>query len=316
MKAKVKRTGEEKKALRKRIRQYKIQYLFLVPAFVAVILFSYIPMAGVVMSFMDYDILKGPFRSPWVGFEHFQEFLTDPEFWQALKNTVGINGLSIIFGFPLPIIVAIAIFSIKDGPFKRVTQTISYLPHFVSWVVVGGLVYKLLDENTGAINTLIQACGGEPIAFMRDPGWFWPVIIITCIWKELGWNTIIYLAALSGIDSEQYEAALVDGAKSWQRLVYITLPSILPIVGLMLIMTAGNLINANGSASFDAVYNLRNALTASSSDTLDYYIFSQGIQHNEYSYAAALGLVQGLVSLVLVMTANGISRKTQGYGAF
>ena len=268
------------------------------------------------MSFMDYDILKGPFHSPWVGLEHFQEFLTDPEFWQSLKNTVGINGLSILFGFPLPIIVAIAIFSVKDGPFKRVTQTISYLPHFVSWVVVGGLVYKLLDENTGAINTLIKACGGDAIAFMRDPGWFWPVIIITCIWKELGWNTIIYLAALSGIDSEQYEAALVDGAKSWQRLIYITIPSILPIVGLMLIMTVGNLINSNGSASFDAVYNLRNALTATSSDTLDYYIFSQGIQHNEYSYAAALGLVQGLVSLVLVMSANGISRKTQGYGAF
>lgn len=313
---KAKQSEMEKKALRKRIYQYRVQYLFLVPAFVAVIIFAYIPMAGVVMSFMDYDILKGPFHSPWVGLEHFQEFLTDPEFWQSLKNTVGINGLSILFGFPLPIIVAIAIFSVKDGPFKRFTQTISYLPHFVSWVVVGGLVYKLLDENTGAINTLIKACGGDAIAFMRDPGWFWPVIIITCIWKELGWNTIIYLAALSGIDSEQYEAALVDGAKSWQRLIYITIPSILPIVGLMLIMTVGNLINSNGSASFDAVYNLRNALTATSSDTLDYYIFSQGIQHNEYSYAAALGLVQGLVSLVLVMSANGISRKTQGYGAF
>ena len=313
---KAKQSEMEKKALRKRIYKYRVQYLFLVPAFVAVIIFAYIPMAGVVMSFMDYDILKGPFHSPWVGLEHFQEFLTDPEFWQSLKNTVGINGLSILFGFPLPIIVAIAIFSVKDGPFKRVTQTISYLPHFVSWVVVGGLVYKLLDENTGAINTLIKACGGDAIAFMRDPGWFWPVIIITCIWKELGWNTIIYLAALSGIDSEQYEAALVDGAKSWQRLIYITIPSILPIVGLMLIMTVGNLINSNGSASFDAVYNLRNALTATSSDTLDYYIFSQGIQHNEYSYAAALGLVQGLVSLVLVMSANGISRKTQGYGAF
>ena len=313
---KAKQSEMEKKALRKRIYQYRVQYLFLVPAFVAVIIFAYIPMAGVVMSFMDYDILKGPFHSPWVGLEHFQEFLTDPEFWQSLKNTVGIDGLSILFGFPLPIIVAIAIFSVKDGPFKRVTQTISYLPHFVSWVVVGGLVYKLLDENTGAINTLIKACGGDAIAFMRDPGWFWPVIIITCIWKELGWNTIIYLAALSGIDSEQYEAALVDGAKSWQRLIYITIPSILPIVGLMLIMTVGNLINSNGSASFDAVYNLRNALTATSSDTLDYYIFSQGIQHNEYSYAAALGLVQGLVSLVLVMSANGISRKTQGYGAF
>ncbi len=313
---KEKRTDSQKRELKREIAKHRGLYLFLVPAFVALIIFAYIPMAGVVMSFMDYDLIKGPFHSPWVGFEHFQEFLTDPEFWHALGNTIGINGLSIIIGFPLPIALAIAIFSMKDGIFKRVTQTISYLPHFVSWVVVGGLVYKILDMDTGAVNSMIRFFGGQPIAFMREPSWFWFVIITVCIWKELGWNTIIYLAALSGIDAEQYEAALVDGANGWHRLIYITIPSILPIVGLMLIMTVGNLINSNGSASFDAVYNLRNALTATSSDTLDYFIFSQGVQHNELSYAAAAGFVQGLVSLCLVMSANAISRKTQGYGAF
>lgn len=291
-------------------------YLFLVPAIIAVVVFSYVPMVGVLMSFQDYDIVKGLFGSEWVGLKHFKEFFSDSGFWSALKNTLAINGLSILIGFPLPIALAIAIFSMKDGIFKKVTQTISYLPHFVSWVVVGGLVYKLLDVDTGAINNFIKTFGGEPIAFFREPQWFWVIIIVTCIWKELGWNTIIYLAALSGIDAEQYEAALVDGANKRQRLWYITLPGIMPVVGLMLIMTIGNLINANGGASFDAVYNLRNALTASMSDTLDYYIFSQGIQHNEYSYAAAIGLVQGLVSLFLVTTANRISRKTRGYGAF
>lgn len=305
-----------KKELKREIYKHRIFYIFMIPAFVSVLVFAYIPMVGVLMSFQDYDIIKGLFGSEWVGLEHFIEFLTDKDFYLALKNTLVINGLSILFGFPLPIILAIAIFNVKDGIFKRATQTISYLPHFVSWVVVGGLVYKLLDSETGAVNTLIKAFGGSPIAFMREPGWFWTIIIITCIWKELGWNTIIYLAALSGIDAEQYEAALVDGANGWQRLLYITIPGIMPVVGLMLIMTVGNLINANGSASFDAIYNLRNAMTAVRSDTLDYYIFSQGIQHNEYSYAAAIGLVQGLVSLFLVTTANKISRKTQGYGAF
>lgn len=313
---KEKRSDSQKRELKKEIAKHRVLYLFLVPAFVALIIFAYIPMVGLVMSFMDYDIIKGPFHSPWVGLEHFQEFLTDPEFWHALGNTIGINGLSILIGFPLPIALAIAIFSMRDGIFKRVTQTISYLPHFVSWVVVGGLVYKILDMDTGAVNSLIRFFGGQPIAFMREPGWFWCVIITVCIWKELGWNTIIYLAALSGIDAEQYEAAVVDGANGWHRLIYITIPSILPIVGLMLIMTVGNLINSNGSASFDAVYNLRNALTATSSDTLDYFIFAQGIQHNEFSYAAAAGFVQGLVSLFLVMSANAISRKVQGYGAF
>ena len=302
--------------LKREIYRYRIMYLFLVPAIIAVVVFSYVPMVGVLMSFQDYDIVKGLFGSEWVGLKHFKEFFSDSGFWSALKNTLAINGLSILIGFPLPIILAIAIFSMKDGIFKKVTQTISYLPHFVSWVVVGGLVFKLLDVDTGAINNFIKTLGGEPIAFFREPLWFWVIIIVTCIWKELGWNTIIYLAALSGIDAEQYEAALVDGANKRQRLWYITLPGIMPVVGLMLIMTIGNLINANGGASFDAVYNLRNALTASMSDTLDYYIFSQGIQHNEYSYAASIGLVQGLVSLFLVITANRVSRKTRGYGAF
>ena len=255
-----------KAELKKEIYRHRVMYLFLIPAFVAVIVFAYVPMVGVLMSFEDYDIIKGLFGSRWVGLEHFREFLSDRDFWRALRNTLVINGLSILIGFPLPVMLAIAIFSVRDGIFKRVTQTIIYLPHFVSWVVVGGLVYKLLDENTGAINTLIKACGGDAVAFMRSPAYFWAIIIVTCIWKELGWNTIIFLAALSGIDADQYEAAVVDGANSWQRLIYITIPGIMPTVGLMLIMTVGNLINANGSAYFDAIYNLRNAMTAATSE--------------------------------------------------
>lgn len=224
--------------------------------------------------------------------------------------------MHILIGFPLPIALGIAIFSMKDSVFKRVTQTITYLPHFISWVVIAGLVYKMLDQQTGIVNTLIVALGGERVAFMRDPNYFWGIIIVVAIWKEIGWNTIIYLAALSAIPTEQYESAVVDGANGWQKLFYITLPSIAPTIGLMLIMTVGNLVNGNGGIGFDAVYNLRNALLSSKANTLDYFIFAEGILSNKLSYATAIGLAQGLVSLVLVMLANATSRKLRGYGAF
>lgn len=306
----------QNRSLRREIHQYRIMYAFLLPAIIVVIIFAYVPMAGLIMSFQKYDLVKGFADSPFVGLKWFEKFLRDKDFYLALKNTLGINGLNIIFGFPLPIALAIAIFSMKNSVFKRVTQTITYLPHFISWVVVAGLVYKILDVDTGIMNTVIVALGGDRTAFMRDPGAFWPIIIITAIWKEIGWNTIIYLAALSAIPSEQYEAAIVDGANGRQRLFYITLPNIAPTIGLMLIMTVGNLVNGNGGISFDAVYNLRNALVYTTANTLDYFIFAEGVLSNKLSYATAIGFAQGLVSLCLVMGANQLSRKIQGYGAF
>ncbi|MDR1903821.1 MAG: ABC transporter permease subunit [Treponema sp.] len=302
--------------LAKRIRRNWVMYLFLAPAVCAVIIFAYVPMIGVVMAFQDYDIITGYFSSPWAGLKHFRNFLAKPAFWQSLKNTLGINGLSILIGFPLPIVFAIMIFTMKNSPYKRITQTISYLPHFVSWVVVSGLVYKMLDNDTGIINFLLTKFGLERVAFMRVPGYFWGAIIITAVWKELGWNSIIFLAALSAIDAEQYEAAIVDGANGFYRLIYITIPGILPTVGLMLIMTVGTLVNANGNVSFDAVFNLRNPLLASAANTIDYYVYAEGIANNNLSYSAAVGLTQSLVSLFLVLMANKISRKAQGYGAF
>jgi putative aldouronate transport system permease protein len=273
-------------------------------------------MVGVVMAFQDYDIIAGYLNSPWVGLKHFYAFLMKPAFWRSFRNTLAINGLSIAIGFPLPIVFAIMIFTMKSGPYKRITQTISYLPHFVSWVVVSGLVYKMLDNDTGIVNFFLTRLGFERIAFMRGPGYFWGTIIITAVWKELGWNSIIFLAALSAIDAEQYEAAIVDGANGFQRLIHITIPGILPTVGLMLIMTVGTLVNANGNVSFDAVFNLRNPLLTSTSDTIDYYVYAEGIANNNLSYSAAVGVAQSVVSLLLVLTANKISRKAQGYGAF
>jgi putative aldouronate transport system permease protein len=291
-------------------------YFFLIPAVIIVLTFNYRPLIGIIMAFEKYDLIKGMFNSPFVGLDNFKTFINDKNFWAALRNTLAINGLYILFGFPMPIVLAIMIFSMRDNLFKKVTQTISYMPHFVSWVVIAGIVYKLLDINGGIVNLLIKALGGTPIAFVREPNYFWTLITVVAIWKELGWNTIIYLAALSGIDAEQYEAAMVDGASGFQQLIYITLPGIAPVVGLMLIFTMGSLVSSNSAISFDAIYNLRNAIVASKADTLDYYIYAKGVLGVKYGLSTAAGLMLSAVSLFMVLGSNAISRRIRGYGAF
>ncbi len=302
--------------LQRRIKQYSTLYLFLVPAIIVSLIFYYRPMFGLIMAFQDYDIVKGMFGSPFVGFANFRAFLDDKDFWIALRNTLVINGLYILIGFPLPIALAIMIFEMRDSLFKKVTQTISYLPHFVSWVVIAGLVYKLLDANSGIVNILLKGVGVTPIAFMREPDYFWWVMTVVSIWKELGWNTIIYLAALAAIDASQYEAAMVDGANGFHKLVYITLPSLAPIIGLMLIFTMGTLVSSNSAISFDAIYNMRNALVASRADTLDYYIYAEGVQGVKYGLATAAGFMLSLIALFMVLGSNSLSRRIRGYGAF
>jgi len=302
--------------LQRRIQRYSTLYIFLLPAIISVLIFYYRPMIGLIMAFQDYDIVKGMFDSPFVGLENFRAFVNDKAFWSALRNTLAINGLYFLIGFPLPIALAIMIFAMRDTLFKKVTQTISYLPHFVSWVVIAGVVYKLLDIDGGIVNILIKNWGGTPVAFMREPDLFWWIMTITSIWKEMGWNTIIYLAALAAIDAAQYEAAMVDGASGFQQLVHITLPGLAPIIGLMLIFTMGSLVSSNSAISFDAIYNLRNALVASRADTLDYYIYSKGIQGVKYGLSTAAGLLLSLISLFMVLGSNALSRRIRGYGAF
>jgi len=305
-----------KRNLQRRIQRYSTLYIFLLPAIISVLIFYYRPMIGLIMAFQKYDIVKGMFDSPFVGLENFRAFVNDKAFWSALRNTLAINGLYFLIGFPLPIALAIMIFAMRDTLFKKVTQTISYLPHFVSWVVIAGVVYKLLDIDGGIVNILIKNWGGTPVAFMREPDLFWWIMTITSIWKEMGWNTIIYLAALAAIDAAQYEAAMVDGASGFQQLVHITLPGLAPIIGLMLIFTMGSLVSSNSAISFDAIYNLRNALVASRADTLDYYIYSKGIQGVKYGLSTAAGLLLSLISLFMVLGSNALSRRIRGYGAF
>lgn len=302
--------------LQRRMQRYGTLYIFLLPAIISVLIFAYRPMIGLIMAFEKYDIVKGMFGSPFVGLENFRAFINDKAFWSALRNTLAINGLYLLLGFPLPVVLALMIFGMRDSLFKKITQTISYLPHFVSWVVVAGVVYKLLDIDGGIVNILLKSLGGSPVAFMREPDLFWWIMTITSIWKEMGWNTIIYLAALASIDAAQYEAAMVDGANGFHQLIHITLPSLAPIIGLMLIFTMGSLVSSNSAISFDAIYNLRNALVSSRADTLDYYIYSKGIQGVKYGLSTAAGLLLSLISLFMVLGSNAISRRIRGYGAF
>lgn len=303
----------------KKVYNYKTLYLFMLPAILSVLIFSYKPMLGIIMAFQDYNVTKGILGSEFVGLAHFKEFFSDPYFFSALKNTLGINGIAILIGFPLPIIFALMVFSMKDSIFKRVNQTISYLPHFISWVVVAGLLYRITDESSGVINLLITSLGYEPVPFFKDPQYFWWIAVVIGVWKELGWISIIYLAALSGVEAEQYEAAMIDGASGFQKLVYITIPGIMPTISVVLIFTLGTLINTSGYfvlVPFDSIYNLRNPMISDAANTLDFYIYQTGVLGSKYSYATALGLTQGVVALGMVLMGNWFSKKTQGTGAF
>lgn len=308
-----------KNSTRKRINEHKALYIFLLPAIASVLVFSYKPMLGIMMAFQDFNVVKGLWGSEFVGLDNFKEFLSDPYFYSALRNTLCINGLSILIGFPLPLVFALMVFSMKDSLFKRINQTISYLPHFISWVVVAGLLYRITDESSGVINLIITELGHDPVGFFKEPEYFWFVAIFTGVWKELGWISIIYLAALAGVEAEQYEAAIIDGANGFQKLIYITIPGILPTISIVMIFSLGSIINTSGYfvfVPFDAIYNLRNPMVSDTANTLDFYIFQSGVLGSKYSYATALGLAQGLVAFFMVAAGNWFSRKVQGKSAF
>lgn len=301
----------------KAVMKYRNMYLFLLPAVVLSLVFYYAPMIGITMAFEDFQILKGYFGSQFVGLKHFIQFISQPDFYLALKNTVCINTLVLVIGFPLPIVFALLLNELTNGAFKRISQTITYLPHFISWVVLAGMVYRLLDYNSGSVSAFASGIAGFHIPFLRDQKYFWPILVFASIWKELGWNSIIFLAALSSIDVEQYEAATVDGAGRFKKMWYITLPGIAPVAGLLLILTIGTLFSSStGGASLDAIYNLQNPNVYTSAMTLDLYVYNEGVKWSHYSYAAAIGVAQSAVALIMVVSANALSRKSQGYGAF
>ena len=295
--------------LGKKIIAQRTLLLFLVPAVIAVIIFCYIPMVGLTMAFQEYRVRDGFFGSEFVGLQNFAKFMKDPAFFTALKNTLGISFYSILIGFPAPIILALMLDNLRNVHFKRIVQTMTYLPHFISWVIVASLVYRMLDPDTGAINKVVALIYGEPIDFLMKAKYFWGVLIATDIWKEIGWNSIIYLAAIAGIDPTFYDAAKVDGANRLQRIWHITLPSIAPTIALLFILRLGTILKV----SFDAVYNLMNPMVIAKAEVLDTYVFRMGIRMKQYSYATAIGFVQSIISIILVFIGFKLAKKINDY---
>ena len=280
-------------------------YMLLLLPLLYFIIFKYIPMFGLQIAFRDYRINDGIWGSQWIGAKHFIRLFGSPDFYSILYNTVVLSFLSIVFGFPMPIILAILLNEVNNMPFKRVTQSLLYMPHFISWIVLGGIITSLLSPSTGMINNVIKVLGCEPVYFMGNTGWWRVVYVISGIWKEAGWGTIVYLAAISGINGELYEAARIDGANKFRQMWHITLPGIRSTIAILLIMRMGQVLQLG----FDQIYSLQNDMVLSVSDVISTYEYRIGLLDMQYSYTTALGLFKGVVGLIFVVGTNYIVNK-------
>ena len=299
--------GERKRRILKEIKTNKFLYLMFLPVLIWYIIFAYVPMGGITIAFQKYSVVKGILGSKWVGFKNFQTLFADPYFFRLLKNTLLINIYGIIFGFPLPIILAIAFNEVKNKHFKKITQTISYLPYFISVVVVASMLIQFLSTE-GVVNGILQAMGKEPIFFLQEAKYFRFIYLASDIWQGVGFSAIIYLAALSSIPQEQYEAATVDGANKFQKMLYITIPCLIPTIVMMFIIRLGSVI----AVGHEKIILLYNPLTYETADVFNSYVYRVGLQDMKYSYAQAVSLFQNVVGFIMVFTANKITRKLDG----
>ncbi|MDF2662218.1 MAG: protein lplB [Paenibacillus sp.] len=280
-------------------------YVALIPGIAFLLLFKYTPMYGIVIAFKDFNIFDGLAASPWVGLKHFEKLFANDSFLHVFQNTLIISLYKIVFLFPLPIIVAVLLNELKNLAFKKGVQTVIYLPHFLSWVIVSGLFIDLLSTNGGLVNKIIVALGGEPIRFFLDSEIFRSVLISSAGWKETGWSTIVYLAALTSIDPQLYEAAKIDGANRWKQMVHVTLPGLVPIILLMFILRLGNILEA-GTEQILVMYN---PSVYNVSDVIGTYVYRIGLGDQDYSFSTAVGLFDSVVGFILIMTGNALSRK-------
>ncbi|MCM0649028.1 ABC transporter permease subunit [Clostridium swellfunianum] len=298
----------KKKTTWNTIKNQKYLLLMSMPFVVWVIIFAYIPIWGWIMAFQNYkpSANSNIFQQKWVGLKHFKDMFADPQFYRALQNTLGMSILGIVFGFIITILFALFLNEVKNIFFKRVVQTFSYLPHFVSWVIAASIVIEMLSHG-GIVNSLLMKWGliSAPIQFFAKPGYFWWIVTFATIWKDLGWNAIIYLSAISGIDPALYEAATVDGANRFRRIWHVTLPGIMPTVTIMLILSIGSIL----SVGFERQMLLGNTLLLDKADVLDWYILREGISSLRYSYGTAVGIFKSVVSIAMVLGANFISKK-------
>ena len=280
-------------------------YIMLIPFLLYYIIFLYKPMYGLIIAFKDYSLFKGITGSPWVGFDNFRDFFGGPYFLRILKNTFLINIINLVWTFPMPIILALLFNEVRNRSYLKTVQTLTYLPHFVSIVVVVGIATNLLSPSTGLINLIIEKFGGEKIYFLSRPEYFRTIYVCINLWKGVGFASIIYFAALSGIDTQLYEAAVVDGASKWKQLTSVTLPGIAPTIVVMLIMQIGNLIKSG----YETILLLYQPATYETADVIGTYVYRAGILDANYETATVAGIFESVVALVLTVTANHISKR-------
>ncbi|WP_282937706.1 ABC transporter permease subunit [Paenibacillus sp. RC67] len=302
----------QKQTIWKRILANRYFYIMLLPAIAYYGVFHYYPMYGALIAFKQFSITKGILGSPWVGLKHFEYLFGLDKFWQVFWNTIIISLYRLVFGFPLPLIMAVLLNEAARLAFKKTVQTIVYLPHFISWVIMGGLLISLLSTDSGVVNNVIRSLGGEPVGFLTDDNYFRSTLVWSMIWKEFGWNTIIYMAALAGVNPQLYEAAVMDGANRWRRIWHITLPSIRSTIIILLILRIGSLMEAG----FEQIFVLYHPGVYSSADIIDTYVYRIGLTEGRFSIAAAVGLFKSVINFVLLVTANRLSRMMGEQGIY
>ena len=292
--------------------RYRFLYLLALPGLLFMVVFRYIPMPGIIIAFQDFSVAKGFLRSPWLGLENFTRLFSSPDFWVILRNTLTISALGLVFLFPAPIVLALLLNELKSQPFKRGLQTVYYLPHFLSWVIVVSLTYFFLSTEVGVINKAILALGGTKIPFLLDSQYFYPMLIVQGLWKGVGWGTIIYLAAMAGLDPALYEAAQIDGAGKWAQIRHVTIPGIMPTVRILFILNMGGLLSTN----FEQVWLMQNAMILDVAEVIDTYVYRTGVTMGQFSYTTAVGLFKSVIGLILILSANWFAKRNGEEGVW
>jgi putative aldouronate transport system permease protein len=305
-------TKTKNESLLRSVRKNKFLCLLALPGLLYFLIFKYMPMWGVIISFQDYSPYMGFAGSKWVGFEHFQRFFGNPDFWLLFRNTMAISVLNLLFFFPLPIVLSLLLNEVGKPVFKKAFQSVVYLPHFLSWVIIAGITFLMLSQSEGMVNKLLEALKLDKIDFLTNPKFFWMLLTLQSIWKEAGWGTIIFLAAIAGIDPQLYEAARMDGASRLQQVLNITLPSIKNIIFILFILRLGNILDVG----FEQVFLMLNGAVSKVGEVFDTYVYRVGIQQAQFSYSTAVGLFKSVVGFILVVSANQLAKKFGEEGVY
>ncbi|MGN7383566.1 sn-glycerol-3-phosphate transport system permease protein ugpA [Chlamydia abortus] len=301
-----------KSGLMRRIVKNRAVYLMILPGLIYFVIFKYIPMGGLVIAFQDYKPYLGMTGSPWVGFKHFERLFAEPMFFTILKNTLVLFLLNLLIYFPVPILLALMLNEVRLNAYKRFVQTLIYIPHFMSWVIIVAITFVMLSVDRGIINEIFAMLGYEKINFLMSSGWFRPLYILQVIWREAGWGTIIYLAAMAAIDPQLYEAARMDGANRFRQIWHITLPSIRSVIVVLLILKIGDVLELG----FEHVYLLLNSMNREVAEIFDTFVYTAGLKQGQYSFSTAVGFFKSFVGLILVVLANWLAKKVGEEGIF